>query len=96
MAVLEAARRNGLLTEEAARVLKRGYLFLRRLESRLRIVRDRSAERLPASPEALSLVARRFGLRRRGGRSAGEQLLAEYLEQTGAIRRAYEEIVHRG
>jgi glutamate-ammonia-ligase adenylyltransferase len=66
--------------------LARGYSFLRRLESRLRIVRDRSVDRLPeAGPELLRL-ARRMGY---SGPRAGEELLADYQRTAAEVRAAF-------
>ena len=86
---LAALEREGLLARLDAATLIEGYRFLRRIESRLRIVRDRSAESLPASADGLEVMARRLGYRRQRERSAGEQLLGDYRLQTEAIRAVY-------
>jgi glutamate-ammonia-ligase adenylyltransferase len=87
--VLAALERERLLAPAEASTLIGGYRFLRRIESWLRIVRDRSAESLPASADGLEVMARRLGYRRQRERSAGEQLLADYRQQTEAIRVVY-------
>jgi glutamate-ammonia-ligase adenylyltransferase len=75
-----------LLAPEDHGPLRRGYRFLRRLESRLRIVRDRSVDRLPESGEELLRLARRMGY---SGPRAGEELLADYQRTAGEVRAAF-------
>jgi glutamate-ammonia-ligase adenylyltransferase len=90
---LAAIEQSGLLDREAGATLWNGYRFLRRIESRLRIVRDRPAERLPVEPQALEVMARRLGYRERQSESAGAQLLRDYRTQTEGIRAVYTRIV---
>src|SRR5438477_1738676 len=52
---------HGHLAAQDHAPLARGYRFLRRLESRLRIVRDRSVDRLPEGGAELLRLARRMG-----------------------------------
>ena len=66
--------------------LLKGYRFLRRLESRLRIVRDRPVDRLPESGQELLRLARRMGY---SGPRAGEELLAEYQRISEEVRAAF-------
>jgi [glutamine synthetase] adenylyltransferase / [glutamine synthetase]-adenylyl-L-tyrosine phosphorylase len=66
--------------------LARGYRFLRRLESRLRIVRDRSVDKLPEGGLELLRLARRMGYR---GSRAGDELLADYQRTSGEVRAAF-------
>jgi len=66
--------------------LLRGYRFLRRLESRLRIVRDRSVDRLPESGIELLRLARRMGY---AGPRAGDELLADYQRTAAEVRGAF-------
>jgi glutamate-ammonia-ligase adenylyltransferase len=89
---LTALAEEGLLDPHSAATLIRSYRFLRRIESRLRIVRDRSAERLPADARGLEVMARRLGYRGRGEVTPGERLLAEYKELTEAVRGIYETV----
>ena len=95
LAALAALEEAALLDSDTAALLSQGYRFLRRIESRLRIVRDRSAERLPACADGVEVVARRLGYRQGGGLSAGGRLLADYRERTEAIRSTYELILGR-
>jgi glutamate-ammonia-ligase adenylyltransferase len=83
---LVALREAGLLAPEDQEPLARGYRFLRRLESRLRIVRDRSADRLPSAGPELLRLARRMGY---SGARAGEELLADYERTAAEVRAAF-------
>jgi glutamate-ammonia-ligase adenylyltransferase len=85
-AALAELRRTGLLAEQAAGPLARGHRFLRRVESRLRIVRDRAISHLPTSGRELLLLARRLGY---SGPRAGEELLADYERETQSVRAAF-------
>ncbi len=79
-------REAGLLAPEDQEPLARGYRFLRRLESRLRIVRDRSVDRLPSAGPELLRLARRMGY---SGARAGEELLADYERTAAEVRAAF-------
>ncbi len=57
---LDALRRAGLITTEAHADLREAYDFLRTVESRLRLVHNRSVHDLPESPEELARLARRL------------------------------------
>jgi glutamate-ammonia-ligase adenylyltransferase len=73
--------------------LSRGYRFLRRLESRLRIVRDRSVDKLPEGGQELLRLARRMGCR---GPRAGDDLLADYQRTSGEVRAAFLRVLGAG
>ena len=90
---LDALTRAGALPADLAHKLERGYRFLRRLEARLRVVRDRSAEHLPASAAGLEVMARRLAYRGTGAQTAGAQLLADYERHTEQIREIFMEIL---
>jgi len=85
-AALAELRRLGLLADSEAAPLEGGYRFLRRVESRLRIVRDRAISHLPTSGRELVLLARRLGY---SGPRAGEDLLADYERETQSVRAAF-------
>ena len=76
----------GLLPEMDHAALLKGYRFLQRLGSRLRIVRERSVDRLPESAGELLRLARRMGY---SGPRAGEDLLAEYQRTSAQVRAAF-------
>jgi glutamate-ammonia-ligase adenylyltransferase len=90
---LAALLRAGLLLPADHDPLARGYRFLRRLESRLRIVRDRSVDRLPEGGLELSRLARRMGYR---GSRAGDDLLTDYQRTSGEVRAAFLRVLGAG
>ncbi|MCA1826365.1 MAG: bifunctional [glutamate--ammonia ligase]-adenylyl-L-tyrosine phosphorylase/[glutamate--ammonia-ligase] adenylyltransferase [Myxococcales bacterium] len=83
---LDALSDAGVLSPQDHAALSKGYRFLRRLESRLRIVRDRAVDRLPESGKELLRLARRMGY---SGAKAGEELLAEYQKTSEEVRAAF-------
>ena len=68
-------------------LLADAYLYLRRIEHRIRIVHDASAQRLPADAVELDKLARRLGL------GDGRALDAAYRRWTGEVRRAYDAVL---
>ena len=78
--------KHGHLAAQDHAALARGYRFLRRLESRLRIVRDRSVDRLPEGGAELLRLARRMGY---SGPRAGDELLSDYQRTAAGIREAF-------
>jgi glutamate-ammonia-ligase adenylyltransferase len=86
LAALAEEQRLGLIAAADADPLERGYRFLRRVESRVRIVRDRPIDTLPTQGRELMLLARRLGYT---GTRAGEELLAEYERATAAVRASF-------
>src|SRR5439155_15713678 len=74
---LDALRAAGLLADAEHATLKACYDFLRLVESRLRIVHNRSLDELPERPEDLEKLARRLGFEAGPGGGAGSQFLAE-------------------
>jgi len=90
---LSALLEEGLLGPQDYATLARGYRFLRRLESRLRIVRDRSVDRLPETGEELLRLARRMGY---SGPHAGDDLLAGYERTASEVRAAFLRVLGAG
>jgi glutamate-ammonia-ligase adenylyltransferase len=86
---LDAMAAAGLLSEAEYRTLQGGYDFLRLVESRLRIVHNRSLDQLPENAEDLAKLARRLGL------ESGERLLAELERNWKQIRELFLERMHR-
>jgi glutamate-ammonia-ligase adenylyltransferase len=68
---LEALRGCALLSEAEQMALTAGYDFLLRVQSRLRIVHNRTLDELPEEPEEIDKLARRLGC------ESGQQFLAE-------------------
>ncbi len=86
LAALDALEREGCLDEADARSLREGYLFLRRVENRLRLVHGHSLSSMPTSGRPLELLARRLGYL---GADAGKALLCDYRARTEAVRATY-------
>jgi glutamate-ammonia-ligase adenylyltransferase len=87
---LERLQAAGLLDPAVGASLKEHYLFLRRLENRLRVVGDYSISELPKEGIALESVARRMGYSDLKEKSAGEQLVGEYIQRTSQVRGIYQ------
>ncbi|HXG50170.1 MAG TPA: bifunctional [glutamate--ammonia ligase]-adenylyl-L-tyrosine phosphorylase/[glutamate--ammonia-ligase] adenylyltransferase [candidate division Zixibacteria bacterium] len=93
---LKALYHRGILKKPDYALLFDGYLFLRRLDHRLRLERDQSIDSFEREPERLQSIARALGYaggkkgRRRGGLSAGEKLLKDYEVRRERIRACYE------
>jgi glutamate-ammonia-ligase adenylyltransferase len=86
--------RLGLLAPGDAAVLQRGWEFLHRLSSRLRIVENRSISDLDEERGDLDGLARRLGYtspQRAGG--ARRALLEDYRRHTADIRAVYERVL---
>ena len=90
---LEAAK---ILNPLECRLLADGYLFLRRLDHRLRLERDQSLDGFDTDPGRLDGIARALGYRvpssarsKRTGRS-GQKLLRDYQLRREKIRACYE------
>jgi glutamate-ammonia-ligase adenylyltransferase len=89
---LEAIHASSLLPEEDYRSLRDGYIFLRHLENRLRIIHDYSMNDLGGSRAYLNRLARRLGYDEKL-RNPGEALMADYERITESVRRVYERIL---
>jgi [glutamine synthetase] adenylyltransferase / [glutamine synthetase]-adenylyl-L-tyrosine phosphorylase len=89
---LRALRKEGLLSPEDHRVLCDAYLFLRRLESRLRIVANQSTSFLSRDPDKLRVLAKRMGYTDDNG-SAGRTLLVEYERTSREVRHKFERLM---
>ena len=87
-AALQGLRDAGVIDEATSVALEEAYLFLRKLENRLRIVQDRSISELRAEPGEVDKLARRMGYSepQSGG---GRRLLDDYLMHTGRVRDLY-------
>lgn len=87
---LDALRNDKILPKEPYHLLSQGYLFLRRLDHRLRLERQASIDIVEREPEKLQTVARALGYRRRGKKSRGDFLLRDYEAWRERIRSCYE------
>ncbi len=89
---LRALGREGVLEGNAGRMLRAAYLFLRKLESRLRIVANQSTSFLSRDPAKIRTLARRMGFPGEDD-SAGTALLREYERMRGTVRSAFDRVL---
>jgi glutamate-ammonia-ligase adenylyltransferase len=93
--VLAALHQGGLLSAEEHGALRAAYDFLRQVESRLRIIHNRSLDELPEAPEGLERLGRRLGLEPGPGGTAGRRFLAELDRHTTHTRELFLLVVQR-
>jgi glutamate-ammonia-ligase adenylyltransferase len=92
---LRALYERGILKKIEYQLLYDGYLFLRRLDHRLRLERDQSIDAFEADPRRLDGIAYALGYDgAKGGRTqkrakAGDKLLREYETRRDKIRACY-------
>jgi len=84
---LRALQRERILAPDASRQLRSSYVFLRKLESRLRVVANQSKSFLARDPEKLRTLAKRMGY---VDAAAGESLLRDYEHIRRDVRRMFE------
>jgi [glutamine synthetase] adenylyltransferase / [glutamine synthetase]-adenylyl-L-tyrosine phosphorylase len=89
---LRALRKERILSPADHRILLDAYLFLRRLESRLRIVANQSTSFLSRDPAKLRTLAKRMGYIDEDG-SAGTALLLEYERTSREVRGTFERML---
>ncbi len=93
---LNALYGKNILKKAEYRLLFDGYLFLRRLDHRLRLERDQSIDAFEAEPVRLDGIAHALGYegaKRDGktrGAKSGEKLLRDYQTRREKIRACYE------
>lgn len=87
LSAIEGLRTVGVLSEADAETLAGHFRFLRRLEARLRLERDRPVEALDTDPEALGPLAGRLGF---DGDDPGSELLAAYRRTREEVRATYQ------
>ncbi|HEX8824386.1 MAG TPA: bifunctional [glutamate--ammonia ligase]-adenylyl-L-tyrosine phosphorylase/[glutamate--ammonia-ligase] adenylyltransferase [Archangium sp.] len=87
---LEGLQAEGGLPPEDAETLRQGYLFLRRVENRLRLIHDSSLAHMPTSGRALAQLARRLGVL---GPHPGETFLAQYRACAARVRDVYARVM---
>jgi glutamate-ammonia-ligase adenylyltransferase len=81
--VLTRAAQLETVAPDACALLAEAYDFMRHLEHRMRVVHDRSVQRLPEEAVELTVLARRAGF------PDGESLRRAYTHWTAEVRRAY-------
>ncbi|HEX9788891.1 MAG TPA: bifunctional [glutamate--ammonia ligase]-adenylyl-L-tyrosine phosphorylase/[glutamate--ammonia-ligase] adenylyltransferase, partial [Candidatus Binatia bacterium] len=93
---LNALHEENILKRDEYRLLADGYLFLRRLDHRLRLERDQSIDAFEAAPERVESIAQALGYGNgdeRGKRSmtkSGAKLLRDYQARRERVRKCYE------
>ncbi|MCK4965509.1 glutamate-ammonia-ligase adenylyltransferase, partial [bacterium] len=81
-----------IIEKNKAAMLLDAYLFLRKIESRLRIVHDTPLHSFAVSPDELNTLAVRMGYKIKDSTKAGSVLLKEYKKYTKNIRNIYQNI----
>lgn len=90
LTAIDALLAEGLLGPEDAEALRSGYLFLRRVENRLRLLHGHSLARMPAHGKTLAQLARRLGVL---GPDPGPSFLAEYRACAARVRAVYSRLL---
>ena len=94
LAALAALGEAGLLPAADATTLAASYRFLRRVETRLRIVADLSVNTLPSAPAKLERLAKRMGYTPSPDASAQARFLADYATHTGGVHEIFDRVFH--
>lgn len=89
--LLAASPSSPVLDADAWVRLRDAHLFLRTLETRLRVESDASASVLSTDPAKLTVMGRRMAL----PAPAGDSLRQRYAEVTGDVRRIFEQGIER-
>lgn len=83
----------GYLTRPQTEVFRDGFLYLRKLQWRMRIVHASASPLIEEGAPGLLPLAHRMGIRSRSGISAAAEFCAQYRSITERIRNIYDEIV---
>ncbi len=84
---LQALKQTEHLDDQETLLLTEGYLFLRRLENKLRLIHDQSISQLASDKLYLAKLAKRLGYL---GKEPEEQLREDYQQTTEQIRALFE------
>ena len=71
------------------------YLFMRQLESRMRIVSNQATSELSRDPAKLLPLALRMGYLDEQGVSAGQKLLDDYILMSRQVRNIFEKMLSK-
>jgi glutamate-ammonia-ligase adenylyltransferase len=88
---LDALVREGILPAQETQSLQHAYSFLRRVESALRIVDDRSINAIPDNQAEQRRLARRLGYHDVGKARAEQAMLTDIQACTSQVRRLFEQ-----
>jgi len=86
---LHALFAGGYLSRAHFETLRDGYVFLRRLEARIRVVHGKGTTFLDGAAAGTDTLARRMGIARTAQKAEGEALFEAYQDVTTEVRRAY-------
>ncbi len=89
---LQKSRELGLLGAEAAGRLRDGYLFLRSIENKLRMVSGLASDTIPAGKPEQAALIRRMGY---AGKTALEDFWSRYKHHTAAVRSEFTALCRR-
>lgn len=89
---LKALPRCGLIDPVAGRELEQAYVFIRTIESRLRIVTNQPTDELPRDPDKILPLAKRVGYADDTD-PAGLKLLRDYEQISGRVRQIFDEML---
>jgi glutamate-ammonia-ligase adenylyltransferase len=87
---LGALHERKIIGAEEYRLLSQGYVFLRRLDHRLRLERHQSVDILERDPDKLQPIALALGYKGKKDARAGRRLLEDYEKLRKRIRACYE------
>ncbi|HEX9445171.1 MAG TPA: bifunctional [glutamate--ammonia ligase]-adenylyl-L-tyrosine phosphorylase/[glutamate--ammonia-ligase] adenylyltransferase [Candidatus Binatia bacterium] len=96
LAALKALYGLKIIGADEYRALSGGYLFLRRLDHRLRLERQESLDILARDPAKLQPTALALGYKGEKDARAGRRLLEDYEKLRARIRRCYEKKFGKG
>ncbi len=83
---IEVLMEKGYISKKDMDRLKDGYMFLRKIENRMRIDRDFSVEKVARNEKDLYPIALRMGLKNGG---CGKEILDTLMAKTSMIRKVY-------
>jgi [glutamine synthetase] adenylyltransferase / [glutamine synthetase]-adenylyl-L-tyrosine phosphorylase len=86
---LDALRTTGLIAPDQYSLLRSAYDFLLRVQSRLRIVHNRTLDEVPDAPEEIDKLARRLGV------GSGPRFLAQLEQHTTQTRALFLQLLER-
>ncbi|MCK9419149.1 MAG: bifunctional [glutamate--ammonia ligase]-adenylyl-L-tyrosine phosphorylase/[glutamate--ammonia-ligase] adenylyltransferase [Nitrospirae bacterium] len=89
---LRALNRQGLLDTGSYQTLMQAYLFMRQLESRMRIVSNQATNELSRDPAKLIPLAQRMGYLADGA-TAGQMLLDDYYLMSRNVRNIFDKML---
>ncbi len=83
-----------LLDDEAASILRDGYIFLRNTEHRIQIVEGRQTQAIPARDGEVRRLAKMMGFKKEGDKAASRAFMDEYEKITGSVYEIYRSLFY--